>query len=301
MLHRAALSAGVLALLLACAGTGGAEPEPPAAEPPAAEPERAEAKALKVSAGAFVDVDHGAGVVRVLDADAQVLQLAKRWGTSEGDVVVASGVERLSLGWVGADGTAVARPHSADVPLGAGAADAVHARGATAAVTRGAEAKCVPVDSPDMAVSLGSVSRAWAGPGYCCGQSEAGLQCEAAGGDPVVRTVSGLVAETLSLGVSACAVQADRSLRCFAPSTGELDGLAGNTPEGTGYRDVSVSADTPRACAVDSDGALQCWSDQAGAVTMDVPGAYQRVSVDGNQVCAVRDDGALVCFRFPGA
>lgn len=110
--------------------------------------------------------------------------------------------------------------------------------------------------------------------------------------DPMNRGCRNALGVISSEWTHACAILADRTLRCWgSDDAGEAQPPAGE------FLQVDTAAEM--SCAVRIDGTLACWGDDSGMVISEVPeGTYQTVEIGLAQACAIDAAGALRCWGW---
>lgn len=84
-----------------------------------------------------------------------------------------------------------------------------------------------------------------------------------------------------------CGIDDDAGLVCWGNQFGE-------TPAGTGFKEVAVGAST--ACAIRTDNSLVCWGTFTFGEEEPPEGAFDSVSVGMDAACGLRTDGSVLCW-----
>lgn len=143
-------------------------------------------------------------------------------------------------------------------------------------------------------------------------------------GDTLGSSLTGSGWVEISAGyVTLCGRKADNSMTCVGasayysgyPSTGVVtigngdewgytiqdNGSIGKFPSGTtnppaGTNWAFVSTGYWPACALDTDGGINCWGGSGGATSEPAGTGYVSVATGASHACAVKDDGSISCW-----
>jgi alpha-tubulin suppressor-like RCC1 family protein len=89
-----------------------------------------------------------------------------------------------------------------------------------------------------------------------------------------------------------CGIKIDNTLACWG---GLSNGVIDPPPTGT-Y--TQISAGWYHACAVETNGAIQCWGNSLNGTTVAPAGTFKQVSGGRYSNCAIRTDNTAICWGY---